>query len=169
MTTEPGGIEAVRRALAATRAAAAAEQQAKPKRRRTVPVVRRGGEPLGLGTAIASMMSERGLAVPADGDIPAPHSTLAQAGPATGADAPHALPDAADEPVGMPEAASDGYLRALAAHRQAAPPAPVDGSVAAAIERQQRAMRRLSELAFPTSGQDRRVAGASLPDCVEPD
>jgi hypothetical protein len=48
---------------------------------------------------------------------------------------------------------ADGYLRALAAHREAAPPrrpdlAEMDPAIAKAIERQTRAMRRLSELAF---------------------
>ncbi len=50
-------------------------------------------------------------------------------------------------PPGKP--ASDGYRRAIAAHRQAAPPSRVDPGIAEAVERQNRAMRELSRRAFP--------------------
>ncbi|MGW5816502.1 DUF721 domain-containing protein [Streptomyces noursei] len=42
----------------------------------------------------------------------------------------------------------DGYLRAVEAHRQAAPPSRVDPGIAEAVERQTRAMRELSRRAF---------------------
>ncbi|MEW2116984.1 transposase family protein [Streptomyces sp. NPDC005474] len=47
------------------------------------------------------------------------------------------------------ETACDGYRRALAAHREAAPPSRVDPGIAEAVERQNRAMRELSRRAFP--------------------
>ncbi|MFF3019710.1 DciA family protein [Streptomyces sp. NPDC057939] len=43
----------------------------------------------------------------------------------------------------------DGYRLAIEAHRQAAPPSRVDLGIAAAVERQTRAMRELSRRAFP--------------------
>ncbi|MFE3770831.1 DUF721 domain-containing protein [Streptomyces sp. NPDC059122] len=43
---------------------------------------------------------------------------------------------------------SDGYRRAVEAHRQAAPPSRVDPGIAEAVERQTRAMRELSRRAF---------------------
>ncbi|WP_439794860.1 hypothetical protein [Streptomyces agglomeratus] len=43
----------------------------------------------------------------------------------------------------------DGYRRAIEAHRQAAPPSRVDPGIAAAVERQTKAMRELSRRAFP--------------------
>ncbi|MEV6132005.1 DciA family protein [Streptomyces violaceusniger] len=70
MTTEPSGMDLARQALVA------AHEQAKKHRghrkhrpkRRTGQVVRRDGrEPLGLGTAITMMMTERGMVAPAAG------------------------------------------------------------------------------------------------------
>ncbi|MFK0112495.1 DciA family protein [Streptomyces sp. NPDC091217] len=52
-------------------------------------------------------------------------------------------------PVKTRESAGDGYRRALAAHRQTAPPRLVDQDIARAVERQTRAMRELSAQAFP--------------------
>ncbi|MEU1516266.1 DciA family protein [Streptomyces sp. NPDC005811] len=49
------------------------------------------------------------------------------------------------------QTASDGYHRALAAHRQAAPPSMADPYIAQAVERQARAMRDDSRHAFPDS------------------
>ncbi|WP_432095658.1 DUF721 domain-containing protein [Streptomyces sp. bgisy100] len=45
----------------------------------------------------------------------------------------------------------DGYHRAIEAHRQAAPPSRVDPGIKQAVERQTRAMRELSQRAFPDS------------------
>ncbi len=44
-------------------------------------------------------------------------------------------PEAPKEPVKTREMASDGYHRALAAHRQAAPPSPADLAITEAVER----------------------------------
>ncbi|MDX2557638.1 DUF721 domain-containing protein [Streptomyces stelliscabiei] len=52
-------------------------------------------------------------------------------------------------PAKTREASCDGYRRALAAHREAAPPSRVDPGIAEAVERQTRAMRELSRRAFP--------------------
>ncbi|MEU6672246.1 hypothetical protein [Streptomyces sp. NPDC046727] len=46
-------------------------------------------------------------------------------------------------------APSDGYRRAIEAHRQAAPPSRADPAIAQAVERQTAAMRELSRRAFP--------------------
>ncbi|MEU9654387.1 DUF721 domain-containing protein [Streptomyces sp. NPDC048110] len=73
----------------------------------------------------------------------------AKAGPATAAADPDPQPAAPAGPVRTPETASDGYRRALAAHRQAAPPSRVDPGITEAVERQNRAMRELSRRAFP--------------------
>ncbi len=63
------GVDLARQALLAAREAAkkngAARQ--KPKRRTTTVVRRDGREPLGLGSAIGMMMTERGMAAPAAG------------------------------------------------------------------------------------------------------
>ncbi|MFJ3043864.1 DciA family protein [Streptomyces tendae] len=72
-----------------------------------------------------------------------------KAGPATAAADPDPQPTAPAGPVRTRETASDGYRRALAAHRQAAPPSRVDPGIAEAVERQNRAMRELSRRAFP--------------------
>ena len=58
-------------------------------------------------------------------------------------------PEAPKAPVKTGELASDGYHRALAAHRQATPPGLVDLDITEAVERQTRAMRALSIRAFP--------------------
>lgn len=71
MTTESelSGADLARQALLAAREAArkngATRQQ--PKRRTTTAVRRDGREPLGLGSAISMMMTERGMAAPAAG------------------------------------------------------------------------------------------------------
>ncbi|MCX5346130.1 DciA family protein [Streptomyces atratus] len=69
MTTEPSGVDLARQALVAAREAAkknGATRQ-KPKRRTTTVVRRDGREPLGLGSAIGRMMTERGMVAPAAG------------------------------------------------------------------------------------------------------
>ncbi|MEV8455517.1 DUF721 domain-containing protein [Streptomyces sp. NPDC052095] len=71
MTTdsEPSGVDLARQALLAAREAAkenGATRQ-KPKRRATTVVRRDGREPLGLGSAIGMMMTERGMVAPAAG------------------------------------------------------------------------------------------------------
>ena len=52
-------------------------------------------------------------------------------------------------PLHTAETASAGYHRAIAAHRQATPTRQADPAIAQAAERQARAMRALSEHAFP--------------------
>ncbi|MEU0001840.1 DUF721 domain-containing protein [Streptomyces microflavus] len=81
MTTEPkmSGVDLARQALLAAREAAkkngAARQ--KPKRRATTVVRREGREPLGLGSAIGMMMTERGMAAPvAGGNVLADFDTI---------------------------------------------------------------------------------------------
>lgn len=86
MTGEVSGVDLARQALAAAREAAkknGGAQKAKPKRSRTQVVRRDGREPLGLGTAITMMMSERGMVAPAAGG-----SLLAQFGDILAAAAP---------------------------------------------------------------------------------
>ncbi|WP_424864006.1 DUF721 domain-containing protein [Streptomyces sp. MMS24-I29] len=70
-----------------------------------------------------------------------------KAGPAAAAD-PTLRPTT---PVARAERRTppDGYRRAIEAHRQAAPPSRVDPAIAAAVQRQNRAMRELSRHAFP--------------------
>ncbi|MDX3697326.1 DUF721 domain-containing protein [Streptomyces europaeiscabiei] len=58
-------------------------------------------------------------------------------------------PDAPTGPAKTREAACDGYRRALAAHREAAPQSRADPGIAEAAERQNRAMRELSRRACP--------------------
>ncbi|MEI5031882.1 hypothetical protein RB201_00215 [Streptomyces sp. S1A(2023)] len=71
MTTEsePGGVDLARQALLAARDAAKKNgaTNKKPKRRTnsTTAVRREGREPLGLGSGISRMMTERGIAAPA--------------------------------------------------------------------------------------------------------
>jgi hypothetical protein len=72
-----------------------------------------------------------------------------KAGPATAAADPDPQPTAPARPVRTRENASDGYRRALAAHRETAPPRWVDPVIAEAVERQTAAMRELSRRAFP--------------------
>ncbi|MHB9863466.1 DciA family protein [Streptomyces sp. YIM S03343] len=59
------------------------------------------------------------------------------------------VPAVPKRPVKTSESASDGYQRALAAHRQAATARLADPLVAEAVERQTRAMRELGARAFP--------------------
>ncbi|MFD3651604.1 DUF721 domain-containing protein [Streptomyces cyaneofuscatus] len=71
MTTESEliGVDLARQALLAAREAArkSGANRQKPKRRTTAAVRRAGREPLGLGSAIGMMMTERGMAAPAAG------------------------------------------------------------------------------------------------------
>ncbi|MFF4393275.1 DUF721 domain-containing protein [Streptomyces sp. NPDC001552] len=69
MTTELSGVDLARQALVAAREAArknGATRQ-KPKRRASTAVRRDGRAPLGLGSAIGIMMTERGMVAPAAG------------------------------------------------------------------------------------------------------
>ncbi|GAA1924116.1 DciA family protein [Streptantibioticus ferralitis] len=220
MNSGLSGVDLARQALVAAREAAkknGSRRQEKPKRSRT-QVVRHGGrEPLGLGTEITMMMTERGMVAPAAGgsvlarwddvlaaaapelagharavafdsdtgrldvvpDAPAYGTKLRWGAPkliatantkAPGANVRtlHVLPPAPQKagtapaaadpdpqptgpagPVRTRENASDGYRRALAAHREAPPPRRVDPAIAQAVERQTAAMRELSRRAFP--------------------
>lgn len=69
MTTELSGVDLARQALVAAREAAKKNGSAtrKPKRRTTTFVSRDGREPLGLGSAISRMLTERGMVAPAAG------------------------------------------------------------------------------------------------------
>lgn len=71
MTTESelSGVDLARQALLAAREAARKNgaTSKKPKRRTTTVVRREGREPLGLGSAIGMMMTERGMTAPAAG------------------------------------------------------------------------------------------------------
>lgn len=71
-----------------------------------------------------------------------------KAGPATVSAEPAPQPAAPVAPVER-RTPPDGYRRALEAHRQAAPPSRIDQGIAAAVERQNAAMRELSRIAFP--------------------
>ncbi|GAA2265944.1 hypothetical protein GCM10010232_67760 [Streptomyces amakusaensis] len=76
---------------------------------------------------------------------PAPLKT----GPTTTADAaPAPQPAVPVVPVER-RPPPEGYRRAVEAHRQAARPSRVDPGIAAAVERQTKAMRELSRRAFP--------------------
>ncbi|MFJ4585118.1 DUF721 domain-containing protein [Streptomyces echinatus] len=70
MSTELSGVDLARQALVAAREAArknGAARNEKPKRRTSTVVRRDGREPLGLGSAISMMMTERGMVAPAAG------------------------------------------------------------------------------------------------------
>ncbi|QNT98381.1 hypothetical protein HEP81_08153 (plasmid) [Streptomyces griseofuscus] len=70
MSTELSGVDLARQALVAAREAArknGAARKEKPKRRTGAVVRRDGREPLGLGSAISMMMTERGMGAPAAG------------------------------------------------------------------------------------------------------
>ncbi|WP_239010454.1 DUF721 domain-containing protein [Streptomyces sp. 769] len=58
-------------------------------------------------------------------------------------------PASLQTPEPTAQMASEGYRRALAAHRQATPPRLADPNIAGAVERQTQAMRELSRRAFP--------------------
>ncbi|WP_332836391.1 hypothetical protein [Streptomyces odonnellii] len=58
------------------------------------------------------------------------------------------VPAAPTGPARTRETACEGYRRAIAAHREAAPPRRVDPGIAEAVERQTAAMRVLSLQAF---------------------
>ncbi|WP_331763908.1 DUF721 domain-containing protein [Streptomyces cyaneofuscatus] len=66
---EVSGVDLARQALLAAREAAKKNgtNRQKPKRRTATVVRRNGREPLGLGSAIGMMMTERGMAAPAAG------------------------------------------------------------------------------------------------------
>ncbi|MFF7365022.1 DciA family protein [Streptomyces sp. NPDC008125] len=67
---EPSGVDLARQALTAAREAAKKNgaTSRKPKRRPAGTVVRRDGrEPVGLGSAISRMLTERGMTAPAAG------------------------------------------------------------------------------------------------------
>ncbi|WP_331720240.1 DciA family protein (plasmid) [Streptomyces sp. NBC_00289] len=81
----------------------------------------------------------RALRILAPGSVPAPEPD----------DTAPTSSDAPTGPAKTSEAACDGYHRALAAHRESAPPSRVDPGIAEAVERQTRAMRELSRRAFP--------------------
>ncbi|WP_411078315.1 DUF721 domain-containing protein [Streptomyces sp. cmx-10-25] len=67
-TPEPSGVDLARQALLAAREAAKKQGAARQKpRRQTATVVRDGRAPIGFGTAIGMMMTERGLIAPAAG------------------------------------------------------------------------------------------------------
>nr|WSW49809.1 DciA family protein [Streptomyces sp. NBC_01001] len=69
MTTELSGVDLARQALVAARETARKNgaTSKKPKRRTTTVVRRDGRAPLGLGSAIGMMMTERGMVAPAAG------------------------------------------------------------------------------------------------------
>ncbi|MFD6465676.1 DciA family protein [Streptomyces goshikiensis] len=68
MTTELSGVDLARQALAAAREAAKKNGATARKPKRPTTVVRRDGrEPLGLGSAISQMLTERGMVAPAAG------------------------------------------------------------------------------------------------------
>ncbi|MGW2183951.1 DUF721 domain-containing protein [Streptomyces sp. NPDC001732] len=70
ITPQPSGVDLARPALLAAREAAQRTGHArktKPGRRTGTALRRDGREPLGLGSAISQMMTERGLAAPAAG------------------------------------------------------------------------------------------------------
>ncbi|MET8820469.1 hypothetical protein [Streptomyces rochei] len=70
MSTELSGVELARQALVAAREAArknGGARKEKPKRRTGAVVRRDGREPLGLGSAISMLMTERGMVAPAAG------------------------------------------------------------------------------------------------------
>ncbi|MFJ8755255.1 DciA family protein [Streptomyces sp. NPDC102441] len=223
MTTEtqPSGVDLARQALLAAREAARKNGATtkKPKRRTGTAVRRDGREPLGLGSAIGMMMTERGMVAPAAGgsvlaqfdailaatvpelagrvravafdadtgrlevapDVPACGTQLRWSAPklieaanerVRGANvralhvlapAPMTAGPAASVAAPAPQVAApavpverrpppDGYRRAIEAHRQAARPSRVDPGIAAAVERQTKAMRELARRAFPEPG-----------------
>ncbi|WP_257217500.1 DciA family protein, partial [Streptomyces sp. HG99] len=78
------------------------------------------------------------------GAAPAPRT--AQPAPAAAA--------TSEAPVKTRETASAGYHQALAAHQTAAPPSRIDPGIAEAVARQTRAMRALSQRAFPEPPDD---------------
>ncbi|GGX29398.1 DciA family protein [Streptomyces chryseus] len=70
MSPKLSGVDLARQALVAAREAAkknGGARTAKPRRRTNTAVRRDGREPLGLGTAISMMMTERGMVAPAAG------------------------------------------------------------------------------------------------------
>ncbi|WP_327349035.1 DciA family protein [Streptomyces europaeiscabiei] len=92
---------------------------------------------IAAANASAGRTVVRGLRILAPGSVSAPDDDVVQA------------LEAPKGPAKTRELASDGYHRALAAHRQAAPPRLADPDITEAVERQTRAMRELSARAFP--------------------
>jgi Dna[CI] antecedent, DciA len=95
----------------------------------------------------------RSLRILAPGTVPVPEPADAD-------------PQPAAAPAGPPrtrETASDGYRRALAAHKEVARPSRVEPGIAEAVERQTAAMRELSRRAFP--GPD--VVTDNVPASIE--
>lgn len=82
----------------------------------------------------------RALRILPPGVVPAPGP--ADVAPADPAPAPTG-------PAKSRETACEGYRRALAAHQEVAVPSRVDPGIAAAVERQTKAMRELARRAFP--------------------
>ncbi|MFJ9381693.1 DUF721 domain-containing protein [Streptomyces sp. NPDC101455] len=93
---------------------------------------------IAAANASAGRTVVRGLRILAPGSVPAP--------------APDDDVQASETPKGPAktrELASDGYHRALAALLSAAVPSRIDPGITEAVERQTRAMRELSQRAFP--------------------
>ncbi|MCA1224060.1 hypothetical protein [Streptomyces sp. 8L] len=67
MTGELSGVDLARQALIAAREAAKKNGTTRKPKRRTTTVRRAGRKPLGLGSAIGIMMTERGMVAPAAG------------------------------------------------------------------------------------------------------
>lgn len=67
-------------------------------------------------------------------------------------------------PAKTRETASEGYLRALAAHQEAAVPSRADPAIAEAVERQTAVMRELSRRAFPETDTAPDHAPAPIDD-----
>lgn len=106
---------------------------------------------IAAANASAGRRVVRGLRILAPGSVP----------PALDDDVVQA-PEVPKDPVKTRELASDGYHRALAAHRQAAPPRLADPAITEAVGRQTRAMRELSRRAFPEPHSVPDDAPASL-------
>ncbi|MFC9035121.1 DUF721 domain-containing protein [Streptomyces arboris] len=125
MTTESelSGVDLARQALLAAREAARKNgtTSKKPKRRTTTAVRRDGREPLGLGSAINRMMTERGMAAPAAGGSVLAHFDTILAAVA---------PELAGRARGMAFDAETGRLDVV-------PDAPVVGTQLRAVEWQQ--------------------------------
>ncbi|WP_331720185.1 DciA family protein (plasmid) [Streptomyces sp. NBC_01102] len=165
MTTELSGVDLARQALVAAREAAKKNGSAtrKPKRRTTTVVSRDGREPLGLGSAISRMLTERGMVAPAAGG-----SVLAQFDAILAA----AVPELAGRVQGVAFDAETGRLDVV-------PDAPAVGTklrwsapklIAAANERVQGAnVRALHVLApAPTKAGPATAAAGPAPQPTPP-
>ncbi|MEW2308932.1 DciA family protein [Streptomyces sp. NPDC006864] len=168
MTTESelSGVDLARQALLAAREAARKNGATSNKlKRRTTTVVRRDGrEPLGLGSAIGMMMTERGMAAPAAGGSVLAHFDTILAAVA---------PELAGRARGLAFDAETGRLDVV-------PDAPVVGTqlrwsapklVAAANERVPNANVRALHVLAPVPlevGPAVSVADSSLPAVLVP-